>query len=112
MQAELDQLMTEIQRGKMRERRSECREPCVRPVSIYFGDDELLTAFSKNVSRQGIAIVSSRCWERGDTAIVRVHSLERCPVCFRCEVRWCEKYGDDWFLTGWKFLAATRAPRR
>ncbi|GAB5443869.1 MAG: hypothetical protein Fues2KO_42180 [Fuerstiella sp.] len=111
MQLQLDQLMTEIKRAKFKERRTEQREPCTRPVSIYYGDDQLLTAFTKNVSRQGVAIISSREWHPGEIATVRIHSLERFPLCFRCEVRWSEPYGDGWFVTGWKFMSATPATR-
>ena len=110
MQMQLDQLMTEVTRARFRERRAEMREPFTRPVSIYFGDDETLTAFSKNLSRQGIAIVSTKKWETGNIATVRIHSLDGRPLNFRCECRWCEAYGEDWFQSGWKFLSAVNLP--
>lgn len=112
MQAQLDQMLMEIHRAKYRERRTELRESFVRPVSVYIGSDEPLTTFSKNVSRQGIAIVSRRQLEPGTIATLRIHSLERQNLCFRCEVRWCDPYGDGWFVSGWKFVSIGSAPIR
>lgn len=110
MQLELDQLMMEIQRAKFRERRSETRYPFVRPVSIYIANQEPLTAFSKDMSKQGIGIVCSQSWPAGTIATIRIHSLQTRALHFRCEMRWCDDYGKDWYLTGWKFLSTTRMP--
>ena len=111
MQAQLDQMMTEIQRAKFRERRTEFRENFVRPVSIYIGDNEPLTTFSKDVSRQGISILSRSQFQPGTLATLRIHSLERQHLCFRCEARWSDCYGDNWYMTGWKFVTTSRIPQ-
>ena len=110
MQAQLDQMLMEVQRAKFRERRTEMRETFVRPVSVYVGSEDPLTTFSKNVSRQGIAIVSRKQFEPGTIATLRIHSLERQHLCFRCEVRWCDPYGDGWFVSGWKFISIDSMP--
>lgn len=110
MQTELDQIMTEVQRAKYRERRTDMRESFARPVSVYIGDEEPLTTFSKNVSRQGIAIVSRREFTAGEVATLRIHSLERQHLCFHCEVRWSDPYGDGWYISGWKFMCSTGVP--
>jgi hypothetical protein len=110
MQLQIEQLLLEIQRAKFMERRTEPRQPFVRPVSIHVGREAGVKAFSKNMSQQGIGIIAAQMWDVGTIATIRIHSLTRKPVYLRCELRWCDPYGDDWYLTGWKFLSEASRP--
>ena len=111
MQAELDEMMADIQRSRFREQRAEMRDHFVRPVSVHLEENRPLTTLSRNISRQGILILARREFAVGMLATLRIHSRERQQPCFRCEVRWCDDYGDGWFMVGWKFLAVTSIPR-
>ncbi len=106
MQGVIDQLLKENQTCVLRERRSVQRQPFARPVFIRHGRDhlEVQQAFSKDLSRAGIGIVSDTNWTVGRIAELEIHRLQNRPVRFKAEVRWCEPYGPGWYLTGWHFL--------
>lgn len=106
MQEDIQRLLMEIQRAKFTERRSEPRQPIVRPVRIDLKREDPVAAFSKDMSAQGIGVVSQIKWEPGTIADLRIHSISGYPVCIRCEARWTDNYGRDWYLTGWKFLSS------
>ncbi|MCA9060443.1 MAG: PilZ domain-containing protein [Planctomycetaceae bacterium] len=110
MQEEIQRLLSEIQRAKFTERRSEPRHPFVRPVRIYQKRDQVTIAFSKDMSAQGIGVISDVQWTPGTIADLWIHSTSGHPVCMRCEVRWTDNYGRGWFLTGWKFLSTVACP--
>ena len=57
MQEEINRLLSEIQRSRLSERRTEPRHAFVRPVKIHFPHGPTLSAFSKDISAQGIGIV-------------------------------------------------------
>ena len=110
MQLQIEQLLLEIQRAKFMERRTEPRQPFVRPISIHVGQESAVRAFSKNMSQQGIGVVVPQLWDVGTLATLRIHSLTSRPVYLRCELRWCDPYGKDWYLSGWKFLSEAAPP--
>ena len=104
MQEEIDRLLIEIQRSRLTERRTEPRHPFARPVRIHLPHESILTAFTKNISAQGIGIISDVSWQPGSISTLEIHSTSGAPVVLRSEVRWCDEYGKGWFLVGWKFI--------
>lgn len=106
MQEEIDRLLAEVQRAKLSDRRTEPRQPFVRPVKVHFVNGPSLSAFSKDISAQGIGIVCEIIMKTGSLATLEIHSTKGDPVLLRSEVRWCDPYGQGWFLIGWKFIAA------
>jgi len=105
MQDFADRLLRE-QVAVMRERRAVGRKPFVRPVTILVGPhgEKQIPSFSKDLTSLGIGIVGSIRWDVGYIATLDIHSLLGPPVRVRCEVRWCERYGEGWYLSGWHFL--------
>jgi hypothetical protein len=105
MQDFADRLLRE-QIPAARERRAVERKPFVRPVTVFVGPNDArgTTAFSKDLSPLGIAIVGDVSWQVGQIATIEIHSLLGQPVRVRCEVRWCERYGKGWYVSGWQFL--------
>ena len=111
MNEDINRLLLEAQRSKLTERRTEPRHPFVRPVHIHVGREEGTLAFSKDMSKQGIGIITNRELEPGTMAVLTIHSTSHYPVHLKCEVRWSDKFGKGWFLTGWKFISAAAPPR-
>ncbi len=110
MQEDIERLVMEAQRARFTERRTEPRHTFVRPVSIYQGDKAGLECFSKDISTLGIGIVTQQEFEVGAQAILRIHSVSGYPVFVRSEVRWCDRFGKGWFVTGWKYIASASPP--
>lgn len=104
MLEQIDRLLHEAQRARFTERRTEARHPFARPVRIKLSDG-VVSAFSKDVSKQGMGIIVDRPFKMGTIATVAIHSTHHTPVTLKCEVRWCDKFGAGWFLTGWKFVS-------
>ena len=102
----IQQLMKENEVSLIRERRSADRKPFVRPIVIATGrnHDTLQDAFSRDISSNGMGIVTSTEWTVGTRAVLTIHSLSKHTVRVSAEVRWCQEYGSGWYLSGWNFL--------
>lgn len=111
MNADIERMLHEAQRAKFNERRTEPRHPFVRPVKIHVKDHDPIAGFSKDISRQGVGIVIDQEIQSGTIAVLVIHTTTGRPVSLKCEVRWCDKFGDGWFLAGWKFVSAAPVPR-
>lgn len=111
MNEDINKLIIEAQRSRYTERRTEPRHPFVRPVQMYLGKEDVILTFSKDMSKQGIGIITDRELTVGTIAVLTIHSTSHTPVTLKCEVRWIDKFGKDWFLTGWKFLSSAAVPR-
>lgn len=111
MNLDIDKLLLEAQRSKLSERRTEPRHAFVRPVHIYIGKEAAVLAFSKDMSKQGIGVITDVELEVGTIAVLTIHSTSHTPVTLKCEVRWVDKFGKGWFLTGWKFISSAAIPR-
>lgn len=110
MQEEIDRLLMEIQRSRFTERRTETRQPFARPVKIHQPHGPTLNAFSKDLSSQGIGIITDVTFPPHSIATLEIHSMQGAPVVLRGEVRWCDPYGKDWYLVGWKFIGVGTRP--
>ncbi len=110
MQEEIDRLLFEVQRSRFTERRTETRQPFARPVKIHLPHGPTLIAFSKDLSSQGIGIISDISFQTNSLATLEIHSMQGDPVLLRCEARWCDPYGKGWYLTGWKFIGVGSRP--
>ena len=107
---EVDALLSEAQRAKLTERRTEPRHPFVRPVVITVGRDPGTQAFSKDLSKQGIGVVTDQEYPERTIAVLTIHSTTSHPVHLKCELRWSDPFGKGWYLTGWKFIGTAAPP--
>jgi PilZ domain len=113
---DLDRLFREIseeEAGQMiRERRSNNREPLVRPVRVVSLEDGhhdvLADGFSKNFSPAGLGIVTRSRFVEGLVAVLEVHRFGKPPAAVLAECRWCDSFGEGWFMSGWKFRSMAR----
>ncbi len=110
MQEEIDRLLMEIQRSRFTERRTETRQPFARPVEIHLPHGPSIKAFSKDLSAQGIGIITDVSFQNNSLATLEIHSVTGGPVLLRAEVRWSDTYGKGWFLVGWKFIGVGMRP--
>ena len=110
MQADVDRLLMEAQRAKRTERRTEPRHPFTRPVYIYVQREAGVLAFAKDMSKQGIGIITNLNLKVGTIAVLKIHSTSHTPVHLKCEIRWSDEFGKGWYLTGWKFISVAPAP--
>jgi hypothetical protein len=99
----VDALLAEDRQYHLKERRNVGRTPIFRPVTVYLGrsSGEPQIAFSRDISPQGIGLVHGFSIEAGRVANLAIHRLWDEPALLRCQVRWCEPYVRDWFITGW-----------
>ena len=100
----------EAQRARFTERRTEPRHSFARPVHIHIGREPSILAFSKDMSKQGIGLITNLELASGTVAVLKIHSTTGRPVHLKCELRWSDSYGEDGYLTGWKFMSAAPAP--
>lgn len=93
------------------ERRSAHRQPFMRPVSINTRreDGTVWQAFSKNVSPQGIGLVTPHPVDLGMVAKLAIHRTIGPPVFLLAECRWCDRFGDGWYVHGWNFINVARS---
>ena len=100
----------EVQRSKFTERRTEPRQPFARPVVIHLPHGPSIRAFAKDLSSQGIGVITENSFQPGSLATLEIHSMNGDPVLLRSEARWSDAYGKGWFLVGWKFIAIGTRP--
>jgi hypothetical protein len=104
--AGIERLLKENETTLMRERRSQDRKPFLRPVTIVCGRDhqESHIGFSRDLSQVGIGLISPEVFQPKSVATLKIHSLFHKEVIVSAEVRWCEPFGDGWYVSGWSFL--------
>ena len=104
--ASIQQLLKENEAELLRERRSADRKPFARPVLIATGKnhEDVQEAFSRDISPVGIGLITRAVWQEGTLAVLIIHSLGKKRVRVTAEVRWCQAYGDGWYITGWAFV--------
>jgi hypothetical protein len=107
MQSCIDQLLDEEDRAgsSTDERRSVARTPFVRPVRIVTGRQETHDGCSRDISKNGIAIMTRSEWKPSTIATLAIHSLKRRPDTVKAEVRWCQPFGEGWYVSGWRFIS-------
>jgi hypothetical protein len=102
----IDALLREHQTTILRERRAVDRQPFVRPVELVIPRRDLLRAFSRDISRNGISLIVNAEVAPGTNGLLRVHSVFGNPLETQAEARWCDPFGTGWYVTGWYFLSS------
>lgn len=92
----------------VRERRSAHRTSLVRPVTVRISEDEVIHCFCRSISAQGMGLIMKNPPWLGTIATLHIHKLKGPPLVMRSELRWCEPFGEEWFATGWNFIAEVR----
>lgn len=87
------------------DKRASHREPVVCPVTVQF-QYELTRhrAFSKDISTGGISLIGERKVEVEQIATLAIYRIDDIATKVRARCIWCKPFGEEHYLTGWKFL--------
>lgn len=104
MPTAIQQLLKENETQLLCERRVADRTPFVRPAVIRsMRGDEVIHGFTRDISSLGVGIVCPRPWKPPAIVNLEIHSLKTKQLKFKAEARWCDHYGDGWYLIGFVF---------
>ena len=91
------------------ENRSVHRQHLVRHIRLQIRQPEqLIEAFSRNISVVGIGIITDQVITVGTTGEMEIGRLKGPAVKIIVESRWCRNYGENWFFSGWQFQSLKR----
>lgn len=105
---QLFEVLTATRGGELTERRSTPRHPCFAPVSLTPSGDprQRLSAFSRDVSRDGVGLLHVMPLTRGEIfTVVLQHPGGELRQ--HAQVMWCRPAGEGWYLTGLRFVKAS-----
>lgn len=109
---ELENLIKEVVKEDCRYVRSEMRsvhrENLVVPVTIVFKDGGQQPAFSRNISPAGICLISDEPVTANQTLELEIYRINGKSNRIIAEVRWCKPFGQEYFMSGWKFMHLKR----
>ncbi len=110
LQRAIDDLLQEDYRAKLNERRDASRKSFARPLVIEWksGTRKEVRAFSRDISALGIGVTSNEPFETGTVAKIRVAGQNGESAVLVAECRWCNRYGNDWYTSGWNLLSVER----
>jgi hypothetical protein len=102
---ELFHVLTATRGGELTERRATPRHPCFAPVSLSPSGNtrQCLSAFSRDVSRDGVGLLHSMQLNRGAIyTVVLKHPAGELRQ--HAQVMWCRPMGEGWYVSGLRFV--------
>lgn len=93
------------------ERRSLYRESISRPVGIRLDSGREILCFSRNLSFEGIGVISHVPFDDNCEATIEIHSTHAGNPVMAAQLVWCRPFGQGWYISGWQFLALLREKR-
>lgn len=105
---ELSEVLTATRGSELVERRATPRHPCFAPVSLTPSGDprQRLSAFSRDVSRDGLGLLHGMPLPRGAIySVVLQHPAGELRQL--AQVMWCKPTGEGWYLSGLRFVKAS-----
>ena len=107
--AAVENLFDEDRQFERTERRFSIREQFSRPVTVKLNDkDEVYDVFSKNISFEGIGIISKNEFPQGAEAKIEIYSSNSVNPVIVSKLAWCKPFGKGWYISGWRFVTAVR----
>ncbi len=104
---EIQQLVTILtsKEDDYKDKRAATRESLVCPVTVQF-QYELTRhrAFSKDISTGGIALIGEREVDAEQIATLAIYRIDDIVSKVRARCVWSKPFGDQYYLTGWRFL--------
>lgn len=101
----VERIFNEERQFDRAERRSLYRETISRPVGIRLNNDREILCFSKNLSFDGIGVISQYSFLENTEAKIEIHSSNNLNPVMAAKLAWCKPFGEGWFVSGWHFLA-------
>ena len=109
---ELEKIIKEVVQEDSRWMRSEMRsvhrENLVVPVAIVLKDGSQYEAFSRNISPAGVCLISSEPVTANKNFELEIYRLNGKSDRIIAEVRWCKPFGQEYYMSGWKFVQLKR----
>ena len=104
---EIQQLVTILtaKEEALHDQRASSRESVVYPVTVQF-QYELTRhrAFSRDISTGGICLIGERDVAVEQIATLAIYRIDDIVSKVRARCVWSKPFGDQHYLTGWKFL--------
>ena len=86
------------------EMRSRHRENLVVPVTMIFKDGKRQHGFTRNISPVGVCLIGKEPLAENQIVELEIYRLNGEPTTISAEVRWCKPFGENYFMSGWKFM--------
>lgn len=107
--AAVENLFNEDRQFERTERRFSIREQFSRPVTVKIqNQEEVIDGFSKNISFEGIGIITKTEFPQGSEAKIEIHSSNSVNPVIVSKLAWCKPFGKGWYISGWSFVTAVR----
>ena len=98
-------LLVEAQANDKREAKWGLRYPFFHNVSIRTGAGTCYSAFSRDISEQGIGLLHNFELPLGEVGIA-ISSKQGYSVPLRARIAWCRSCGEGWYISGCKIVSA------
>jgi hypothetical protein len=109
IQKAVDRLLSEDVSFDRYDNRSAHRKHLVRAVEIELRESgEIIHAFSRNISGNGIGVITHEQLQTDTIAVLRIAALTGEDTHVLAECRWCKPCGEKWFISGWQFISLKR----
>ena len=82
------------------ERRKYGRLPLLQPVLVQDSNAETYSAFTRDISKNGIGVLHGFELEVGDVVTIVTRSQDDGVLEMRVRVRWCISTGHGWYMSG------------
>ena len=107
----VDDIMNAEARFIMSERRDASRAPLTRAVKIRPAGQQgkEYSGITRDISNRGIGLIGQVKWDIGLMAKIVISRIEQRPSIVVAECRWCDRFADGWYLTGWNFVSVDAA---
>ena len=92
-----------------RELRSNHREKITLPVDVICRQSEITHGFTRNISPQGLCIISLENFPHTERATLCLYRLDEKPTRVLAECRWSRAYGHRYWISGWQFNGLPRS---
>jgi hypothetical protein len=97
-------LLRDDARYTLTEMRSRYRENLVVPIKLMFKSGESEMGFSRNISEAGICVITQTLITEGEILDLEIYRLLGAPVRITSDARWCRPFGQNYYMSGWKFM--------
>ncbi len=104
---EIQQLVTILTTKEeiLENKRAAVRESVVYPVTVQFQYElSRHRAFSRDISTGGICLIGEREVEVEQIATLAIYRIDDIVSKIRARCVWSKPFGDQHYMTGWKFL--------
>ncbi len=98
----IHELIVEAHHEYVKDRRSEARYPFFRPVSLEIEPGSRYSAFTREISAQGIGLLHNFEIAPSEVELYIPHR-KGSVIRVRTRLIWCQQRGDGWFTSGGVF---------